>query len=454
MPEDDPFAAFESDRTIIKPSAGRARATSGTPPGAAAATTLSSAPSTTTTFELKSSLDGAALPELPPVAGFSPLLQAATPLLRAAPRIRTMPRHPNPAALRAALIDGVRQFDSACRTAGLPNEQVVAGRYILCTVLDEAASRTPWGGSGTWSAQSLLVTFHSESWGGEKVFQLLAKLAEDVPRHRHLLELLYAVLALGFEGRYGVLDNGQAQLDAVRERLAGMLRPATGSHEKELSPHWAGVARDESRVRDGVPVWVVAAGAALALMLVFVGLRFSIQDRSDPSFAALQALDVAPVPAAPMAAPIPAAAPRLSGFLKPDIDAGLVEVRDLADRSLVIIRGDGVFDAGSATVTTRFEPLLERIAGALNKVPGQVLVTGHTDNQPIRSLRYPSNWHLSQERAASVRTRLASGVDAQRGEQFKAEGRADGEPVEGNDTAAGRARNRRVEITLMAPQGS
>jgi len=76
-------------------------------------------------------------------------------------------------------------------------------------------------------------------------------------------------------------------------------------------------------------------------------------------------------------------------------------------------------------------------------------VTGHTDNQPIRSLRYPSNWHLSQERAAAVKDLLASRVPPAR---LKAEGRADSEPVLDNSTPANRARNRRVEITLSAAQ--
>ena len=49
---------------------------------------------------------------------------------------------------------------------GLPNEQVIAGRYVLCTFLDESASSTPWGGSGAWGSRSLLVQFHDEAFGG------------------------------------------------------------------------------------------------------------------------------------------------------------------------------------------------------------------------------------------------------------------------------------------------
>ena len=59
-----------------------------------------------------------------------------------------------PPALRDALADGIRKFEAQARAQGLPNEQVVAGRYILCTLLDESAASTPWGGSGVWSGKA------------------------------------------------------------------------------------------------------------------------------------------------------------------------------------------------------------------------------------------------------------------------------------------------------------
>jgi type VI secretion system protein ImpK len=139
--------------------------------------------------------------------------------------------------------------------------------------------------------------------------------------------------------------------------------------------------------------------------------------------------------------------PRLAALLKADIDAGAVEVKDLADRSVVTLRGDGVFDPGSADVSSGAKPLFERIGAALNRVPGAVLIAGHTDNQPIRTLRFPSNWHLSKDRAASVKALLSASVKPER---LTAEGHADTEPVADNNAADGRARNRRVEITLLA----
>jgi type VI secretion system protein ImpK len=192
----------------------------------------------------------------------------------------------------------------------------------------------------------------------------------------------------------------------------------------------------------------MGAAAAALLLLVFVMLRLTLNAQTDAAFTALQALDSTTAPAAaPPPPPAALAAPRLAGLLKPDIDAGLVEVRDQADRSVVTLRGDGVFDPGSAEVSSRSIALFARIAAALNQVPGAVVVAGHTDNQPIRSLKFPSNWHLSKDRANSVKVLLSATVPAAR---VAAEGRADTEPVADNSAAEGRARNRRVEITLLA----
>jgi type VI secretion system protein ImpK len=127
-----------------------------------------------------------------------------------------------------------------------------------------------------------------------------------------------------------------------------------------------------------------------------------------------------------------------------------VAVRDEAGRSTIIIRGDGLFAPGSATVLPGYLDVLDRIAAALKAVPGAVVVNGYTDDQAIRTTRFPSNWHLSQERASVVAKLLQekAGADG----RFSAEGHAAANPVAPNNTAAGRARNRRVEIVLTPQQ--
>jgi len=432
MSKDDPFASLEGGRTIIMPSpGGRAPAPQPAEP----------APS-------RAAMDTAAAPVLN--VGLNPLLAAANPLLNLVPQLRATLSHPDPGGLKDALAHNIRQFEARAKAAGIAPEKVIASRYILCTLLDEAAASTPWGGSGVWGRHSLLVTFHNEAWGGEKVFQLLGKLAENPGANRDMLELMYVCLGLGFEGRYRVLDNGRSQLEALRERLAQMLRNQRGEYEHDLSPHWQGVAAKRNPVFESLPLWVAGAIAGVVLVAAYFSFDIGLNRASDPVFAAIQDIRVkAPAPRQAAAAPAPAAPvkPRLATFLKPEIEAGKVAVRDLENRSIITIKGDGFFEPGSATVAEGVRPLLARIAEALNSVPGQVQVIGHTDSQPIRSVRFPSNWHLSQERAKAVAQLLAASVQPAR---LTAEGRADAEPLAPNDTPANRARNRRVEITLFA----
>ena len=91
-----------------------------------------------------------------------------------------------------------------------------------------------------------------------------------------------------------------------------------------------------------------------------------------------------------------------------------------------------------------------RIGDAMNQFDGPVLVAGHTDNVPLsgaRRMRFPTNWHLSQARAEAVAAVVGSRL--KRADRIRAEGRSDTEPKASNDTAEGRAQNRRVDVTLL-----
>ena len=426
-PGGDPFAALDNQRTFVLPTPG-ARS-----PGPALVSDLGGVGA-----DVVADLGAAD-------SGINPLLALANPLLAVVPQIRATSQLADPGALKDSLAQGIRAFEARARQQGIAPERVMAARYILCTLLDEAAAGTPWGGSGVWGRHSLLAMFHNETWGGEKVFQLMAKLAENPAGNRDLLEMIYAAVCLGFEGRYRVVDGGRAQLEAVRERLAQILRKERGDYAQPLAQHWRGQALERRSLLSWLPLWVSAAVAAALLAGVYVLLAFSLGGLSDPVYGQIQGLRLTP-PTPPVT--LPALKPRLAQFLASEIKAGLVAVRDEIDRSVITIRGDGLFDPGSASLSDDREALMRRIAEALAQVSGPVLVTGHTDNQPIRSLRFPSNWHLSEERAKAVRAILVSqGVPAAR---VSAEGRADGEPLVANDSAGNRALNRRVEVTLLA----
>ena len=113
----------------------------------------------------------------------NPLVAAAKPLLNLIPRCARRPASRPRRAARVRWSQQIQAFERAPRAPACRHEKVVGARYCLCTVLDETVAETPWGGSGVWSRHSLLVTFHNEAWGGEKFFQLLAKLAQNPQQH-------------------------------------------------------------------------------------------------------------------------------------------------------------------------------------------------------------------------------------------------------------------------------
>ncbi len=426
---DDPFASPDLDRTLYIPS-----------PGGRNVPQTRIAPEPGYAERPSPEYSRLSAPE----SGLNPLVAAANPLLSVVPQLRVTLHHSNPMALRDSLVRDIKEFEHRAQSERIPSEKIIAARYALCTLLDETAASTPWGGSGMWAKNSLLITFHNEASGGEKFFQLLSKLAENPAANCDLLELMYVCLALGLEGRYRPLENGKAQLDAIRERLAQLIAKQRGEYERDLSPHWRGVPNRRYAALTVIPLWAVAAVLGLLLLGTFLVFSFLLNSTSDPVFAKIQAIRVGVAPPKPV---VQAPQPHLSQFLAREIADGLVAVKDEDNRSTITILGDRLFAPASASIAPDYEPLLMRIAEALNSVPGRVLITGHTDNQPIRSVRFPSNWKLSEERASSVAQLLATKVVPP--SRITAEGRADTEPIASNETAGDRARNRRVEVTLF-----
>ncbi|MEC9434457.1 MAG: type VI secretion system protein TssL, long form, partial [Pseudomonadota bacterium] len=151
-----------------------------------------------------------------------------------------------------------------------------------------------------------------------------------------------------------------------------------------------------------------------------------------------------PPPPAPPAEPERRA---IAEFLAPEVAAGLVEVFSSGNALTVRLVGEGLFAPASDRLAPEFEAVVDRVAAALEDEPGQVIVAGHSDSQPIRTARFPSNLALSLARARTVMTRIGAALSDPA--RLTAEGRADAEPIAPNDTAAGRARNRRIEILLV-----
>jgi type VI secretion system protein ImpK len=105
-----------------------------------------------------------------------------------------------------------------------------------------------------------------------------------------------------------------------------------------------------------------------------------------------------------------------------------------------------LFESGKAEVRNAFKPAAARIARLLDQERGFIKVVGHTDSIPIKSVRFPSNWHLSRERAKAVAELLKQGIS--KPDRLQVDGRAAEVPIAPNTTPDGRSKNRRVEILI------
>ncbi|OMH38685.1 type IVB secretion system protein IcmH/DotU [Motiliproteus sp. MSK22-1] len=435
MSNDDNFfdSSADADRTIIKPTPGRRRP---------AAAPVNAAVQRQVQAGDFSSLNTG-----------NPLISATVPLLKLLVSVRNCLSMNDIGGFRQRIEREIKSFESKASNQ-VDSEAVLVTRYCLCTAIDEAVLNTPWGVNSQWSQESLLVLFHKETWGGEKFFLILDRMLQDPATRIDILELLYVLLAMGFEGKYRVLDNGHRSLDEIKDRLFLSIRAQRGEPEAELSPHWRGIEKQGGVLTQYLPWWVLASFLGLILLLCFLGFSYFINQSAAPVFQELasigresppepveQVLTVAPPPADNLAQD-------LSTFLKPEIDEGLVSVLENYSDVRVRIIGNGLFASGSDQITEKFLPLLHRISKALEtETDKRVVVEGHSDSSPIHTVRFPSNWHLSLARAQSVMDMLLQNPKLPP-QQYSAEGKGDADPLVDNDSAANRAKNRRVEVIL------
>jgi len=376
----------------------------------------------------------------------NPLLEASRVLLRAQADMDRMPVTSENLMqqLRDMLAGEVRVFDRLCTRANIRADHAAGARYCLCTALDEVAMQSPWSRlnnlSTLWAAQTLTNTFGMDGQGGDKIYLLAARLLQEPTEHHDLLEVIYRIMSLGFEGRYRLITDGPRRHDAIRQQIYNAITAGRDPVPIALSPH--GIAPIAARRRSfrEVPVWLTAGLCALVLLCMFGYFKYRLVSQTTDVQRQIDAIAHLTPPAAPVAL-------HLKELLKDEIAAGTVSVDEDSQHSAVTFRGDAMFEPGSAEIrSSKIGPLVTRIANELVKVPGQVSVLGYSDNIPIHSRQYASNQELSEARATQVKQMLqAAGVPEGR---LSALGKGEADPVGDNATPQGRAQNRRVEIMV------
>jgi type VI secretion system protein ImpK len=430
---DDPFAEpTDNDATLIRPRPG------GRNPGAPP-------------VPVPSANAGAAGPV--PEVGANALIAAAAPLLAAVCRLGAeRGRGPDPDRLKRGMVEAVRAFEQRALVTGRDTRSLRAARYALCATIDDVVLNTPWGSTSSWTQQSLTSLFHNEVTGGDRFFEILEEMQKDLGRHAEVVELMYLCASRGFEA-----------LTEMRDSVYRTIRQRRGEFERELSPRWRGLQTLYRPLAQRVPVWMLALGTLAAACVIYLIFNFSLAAASDIPFAELagmpppvpqavprQAVVAPPPPPPPVqvaaASPVTPGKPTLHQFLEPDIKAGVVQVLEDPQSITVRLLNRDMFASGSASLNPSYQPLLTRIGSALQDEKGDVTVNGYTDNQPIHTVQFPSNWQLSQARADVVAKAIAAHLTDPK--RVRATGKGDTNPVAPNTTAQGRQQNRRTDVVL------
>jgi type VI secretion system protein ImpK len=445
--QDDPFKPRDATVLRPRPGAGKRNASDAAPASSSAAPRPAVGYAQAQHAEPipVSSRDGLGV-------GLNPLVKAASPILILAGRLRGSVQGTDAGALRRQALDELRGFEERARAGGVANEVVLAARYALCAVLDEAVLSTPWGAQSEWAQQTLLVSLHREAWGGEKFFEMLERISPDPARHIDLMELLYLCLSMGFAGKYQVLDRGHARLAEVQHDLFTKIRNFRGGTPNELSIRWEGLQDRRNPLIRYVPWWVVGAAMLFILAVSYIAFYARLSHHAAPLQAQLAKIGLndfaKPVDAQPVVGP------SLKQLLFDDEARGVLKVEEQGGHTLITLVAHNLFASGSTTVNQLYYDTLKRVADALDQVPGRVLVVGHTDDQPLTSFKYRDNFELSRERAVAVVGVLRLAIDNPARIEFTGVGATEPRYTP-ESLPENRARNRRVEIVHVrdAPTG-
>ncbi|HEA16380.1 MAG: type VI secretion system protein TssL, long form [Pseudoalteromonas prydzensis] len=374
----------------------------------------------------------------------NPLLEAATDCFSLVISINQAKEMTNLAALKHRCVEAIKRFEVEVRNQILPKEVIENSRYCLCAVLDESVLNAKWS-SMEWADESLLSTFHKETFGGEYFYTLLDNALGQPEQHKAFLELQYHCLNLGFKGKYRVDSVGDNKVEEYRSRIYHLLNQLDGPISNKLSPNWKERVAAGVELRNQVPLWVIFSVLGLALLIVYLFINMKLNDQVvlvNEKLAVIHPLaQTHSVDKKDQQLQV------LEQLLQTEIQMGIVSIEKSNDRIRITINSESLFNQGDSKLLPSFQPILEKLALSLEGTKGRILITGHTDDTPIRTDKYPSNWHLSLARATQVANSMAKSTNLSG--RLWPEGKGAAEPIASNSDSASRSLNRRIEIDLL-----
>lgn len=221
--------------------------------------------------------------------GYNPLIDGALPLFGLVIRLRNLETYAAVSELYETVRDQIAALDEEMHRHDYDSATLLAYRYALCTFIDEAVMRTPWGSQSVWAERSLLSTHHNETWGGEKFFTVLSRMLMAPEKYRDMLEFKYLCLCLGFKGKYGERHDQAEMLQALIARLHRVLRGLRGDAPESLTDARRNVASRRYRIGQQWPWWTPWVCALVVLVIAYTLYAVNLGNTTDEVLRALNA---------------------------------------------------------------------------------------------------------------------------------------------------------------------
>ncbi len=233
-------------------------------------------------------------------------------------------------------------------------------------------------------------------------------------------------------------SKAQSTLASMEEKVGGHDSASVLSELKKLNPNIGQGTPDDNKVSEEVLLAIVALLKEAEEQVTNDVIKEALKRADEKAQAAMEASEIESIKTAS----------NISELLKEEIDAGMVEV-EVWDMHVVIRLAESAsFREGDARIKRAFIPVLDRLRQVFRKMNGTIEITGHTDDIPVHTDRFRSNWDLSAARAATVAHELLMDETLEPA-RIKVIGVAGSKPRYPNDSEANRRKNRRVEITLI-----
>ncbi len=186
--------------------------------------------------------------------------------------------------LRANVASMFAGIERDARMASIATEDILSARFALTAFIDEAIARSDWFGKRDWAQRPLALEYFSTNNAGDEFFSRLDELRLRAEARVGVLEVYYTCLALGFEGKYALVDP--RQLRSLIEALGRDIERIRG-RVIDLSPHWAPPDELLERVKKELPWWAVTLACMVVLFLIFVVLNYLSHSNADDAVRSL-----------------------------------------------------------------------------------------------------------------------------------------------------------------------